>query len=157
MVRFTHEYDRDVVVFLIGMRVNRWRAVRTWWPVFTAMPRMLKELSTDPDSGLLGYRLTVGAGGPLLVQYWRSVEHLLRYAHDPSAEHRPAWKAFNAGARASGGAVGFWHETYAVPAGSHESVYVSMPVSGLAKATSAVPVTQARDTARQRLGGAVAP
>lgn len=156
MTRFTHHHDGDVVVFLIGMRVNRWRAVRAWWPVFRAMPRMLEELSTDANSGLLGYRLTVGAGGPFVVQYWRSVEHLLRYAHDPSAEHRPAWKAFNAGARTSGGAVGIWHETYAVPAGGHESVYVAVPVSGLAEATAAVPVTSGRDSAGQRPEPAVA-
>ena len=156
MNRSTHHHDGDLVVFLIGMRVGRWWAVRAWWPVFTAMPRMLRELSTDHDSGLLGYRLTLGAGGPLVVQYWRSLDDLLRYAHDPDALHRPAWKAFNAGARRAGGVVGIWHETYVVRAGAHESVYVDMPVSGLAKATASVPVTTARDTARDRLASGVA-
>jgi hypothetical protein len=63
--RMTHDYDGDLVVFLIGMRINKpWRP-DLWLPVFNAMPKMLAELSRDPDSGLLGYRLAVGAGGPL--------------------------------------------------------------------------------------------
>jgi hypothetical protein len=33
-----------------------------------------------------------------------------------------------------GGAVGLWHETYHVRAGEHESVYVNLPVFGLAAA-----------------------
>ncbi|CAM5694173.1 hypothetical protein SANTM175S_00904 [Streptomyces antimycoticus] len=36
------------------------------------------------------------------------------------------------------GKVGFWHETYAVPAGAHEAVYVNMPAFGLGKATKMV-------------------
>ncbi|HET8989161.1 MAG TPA: DUF4188 domain-containing protein, partial [Humibacillus sp.] len=31
-------------------------------------------------------------------------------------------------------AVGIWHETFAVPAGGHESLYVAMPPTGLGKA-----------------------
>ncbi|MDP9435824.1 MAG: DUF4188 domain-containing protein [Actinomycetota bacterium] len=39
----------DVVVLLIGMRVNRWRDVRAWLPVAAAMPLMLRELErADP-------------------------------------------------------------------------------------------------------------
>ena len=66
--RMTHDYDGDLVVFLIGMRINKpWRP-DLWLPVFFAMPAMLAELSKDKNSGLLGYRLTFGAGGPLVVQ-----------------------------------------------------------------------------------------
>ena len=42
--RFRADFPEGTVVSLIGMRVNRWRSVRAWFPVFTAMPRMLKEL-----------------------------------------------------------------------------------------------------------------
>ena len=59
--RMTHDHDGDLVVFLIGMRINKpWRP-DLWLPVFNAMPAMLAELSKDRDSGLLGYRLTFGA------------------------------------------------------------------------------------------------
>lgn len=148
--RITHDYDGDLVVFLIGMRINRpWRP-DLWLPVFSAMPGMLAELLKDKESGLLGYRLTFGAGGPLLVQYWNSHEKLYRYASDRNAAHRPAWAAFNRRARKAPGAVGIWHETYVV--GRAESIYVGMPVAGLAAATSAVPVARRGETARERLG-----
>jgi Monooxygenase af470-like len=148
--RMTHDFDGDLVVFLIGMRINRpWR-IDLWLPVFSAMPRMLAELMKDKESGMLGYRLAYGAGGPLLVQYWNSHEKLYRYASDRTAAHRPAWAAFNRRARKAPGAVGIWHETYVVERA--ESIYVGMPVAGLAAATSAVPVTRRGETAVERLG-----
>ena len=148
--RRTHDYDGDLVVFLIGMGINKpWRP-DLWLPVFLAMPAMLAELSKDKDSGLLGYRLTFGAGGPLLVQYWNSHEKLYRYASDRNAAHRPAWAAFNRRARNAPGAVGVWHETYLVERA--ESVYSGMPVTGLAAATSSVPVARRGQTAVERLG-----
>ena len=152
--RWTHEHADGVVVFMIGMRVNRpWRP-DLWLPVFAAMPPMLSELYRDPSSGFLGHRTLFGAGGPTLVQYWRDVESVYRYASDPAAKHRPAWSSFNRQARTSHGAVGIWHETYVVPRGHHETVYVDMPPTGLAKATGAVQVTGHSDSARQRLRAA---
>ncbi|MFE7628889.1 DUF4188 domain-containing protein [Kocuria sp. NPDC057446] len=150
--RVTHAYTGDeLVVFLIGMRINRpWR-VRQWWPSFSAMPPMLKELTTDPDSGLLGYRMTFGAGGPTVIQYWSSTQKLYAYASDPHAEHRPAWAKFNRLARKAPGTVGIWHETFVVARA--ESIYVGMPTAGLAKATSTVPVTARSDRAADRLTG----
>lgn len=149
--RFTDGHPDGVVVFLIGLRINRWWSLRHWWPAFVAMPRMLRELDATPGSGLLGYRLLLGAGGPTVVQYWRDLDALLAYATDVDREHRPAWRAFNERARRSAGAAGIWHETYAVPAGGHESMYVDMPVSGLAAATRHVPVAARGDRARDRL------
>ncbi|KAA6213770.1 DUF4188 domain-containing protein [Streptomyces albofaciens JCM 4342] len=133
--RVRADADGEVVVFLIGMRVNRWRSVRSWLPVFLAMPRMLKELARDPDAGLLGYRLL--SGGPrffTVVQYWESREKLYAYASAPDRQHRPAWAAFNRRARSGKGGVGIWHETYAVPAGAHDALYDSMPPTGLGAA-----------------------
>ena len=149
--RMTHAHSGPLVVFLIGMRINRpWRP-DLWLPAFMAMPRMLAELASDPASGLLGYRLTIGAGGPLLVQYWKDTETLYEYASRPDAQHRPAWAAFNRRARKVPGAVGIWHETY--PVDRAESMYVGMPVAGLAKATAAIPVPDG-SRARDRLGSA---
>src|SRR4051812_37513999 len=136
----THDYDGELVVFLIGMRVNKpWRP-DLWLPVFNAMPRMLAELSRDPESGFLGYRIALEARGPLLVQYWSSVEKLDAYASDAGASHRPAWTRFNQRARRAPGSVGIWHETYLVDRA--ETIYSGMPPSGLAKATRVVPVAR---------------
>jgi hypothetical protein len=148
--------SRDgVTVFLIGIRINSLFAVRSWWPTLMAMPRMLKELSLDGESGLLGYRLLLG--GPRLlyvVQYWESADRLLAYASAPDGEHRPAWADFNRRVRQGRGKVGFWHETYVVPAGSYESVYVNMPAFGLGAATGAEPVGLRGERAVDRLRAA---
>jgi hypothetical protein len=150
--RWTHDHDGDLVVFLIGARINKPLAVRRWWPVVSAMPRMLRELQEAPDLGLLAVTSTMQGRGSLMVQYWRDLESLLAYAHDPAHAHRPAWRDFNKGARQAGDAVGIWHETFVVPPGGHESVYVNMPLQGLPRAAGAVEVTAARTTARARLG-----
>lgn len=153
--RMTAAARGEVTVFIIGIRINRFTAVRSWWPLFTAMPRMLRELSRDPESGLLGYRQLFG--GPrvvYLVQYWSSHEKLLAYASARDQEHRPAWAAFNRRTRAGRDNVGFWHETYVVPEGSYESVYVNMPAFGLGQATGVIPVGRRGENAAERLRGA---
>ena len=126
----------EVVVFLIGMRVNRWRRVRSWWPVFTAMPRMVKELSGS-DRGLLGAHTYWSGRVFLVVQYWRSAAELGAYARDASLSHAPAWGAFNKDT-AAGGDVGIFHETDLVPAAAVESLYGNMPEFGLAAAVGSV-------------------
>ena len=147
--RMTHDYDGELVVFLIGMRVNRLWRPDLWWPVFSAMPAMLAELMTDRESGLMGYRLTFGRGGPLLVQYWNSHKKLYAYASNPTAAHRPAWTRFNRRIRTAPGAVGIWHETYVVDRA--ETIYSGMPPAGLAAATAAIPVARRGDRALERL------
>jgi len=149
--RWTHAHTGELTVFLIGMRVNRFWRPDAWWPAFTAMLPMLAELSADSESGLLGYRLLIGWRGPTIVQYWRSPEHIYRYASEAEAKHRPAWSAFNRRTRKVPGAVGVWHETYRV-AGA-ESVYVDLPPMGLAAATASRPVTGRLNSAADRLAG----
>ena len=92
--RMTAQVDGEFVVFLIGMRINRLWKVHKWLPVVMAMPRMLRELEADPDSGLLGFQSWFGNPN-VFVQYWRSFEHLERYAKDAAHAHRPAWAMFN--------------------------------------------------------------
>ena len=143
--------DGDFVVFLIGMRINRpWRPHK-WLPVLTAMRPMIRELARDPESGFLGATQGFLAGGPALVQYWRSFEDLDRYARDREARHLPAWRAFNQRVRASGD-VGIWHETYRVRAGEYEAIYGNMPRVGLAAVGDHRPIGTASATAARRIG-----
>lgn len=147
--RMTHQHNGELVVFLIGMRVNKpWR-LDAWLPSFMAMPRMLKELAQDPESGFLGHNLTFGKDGPTVVQYWNSVDKLYAYASRQDAEHRPAWARFNRLARKAAGAVGIWHETYRVDRA--ETLYVAMPEFGLAKASQRIAVTSRLDRAKDRI------
>ena len=148
--RVSAELPGEFVVFLIGMRINNPLLVHKWLPVASAMPRMIRELSHQPELGLL-HAESWFARTIIMVQYWRSMEQLLAYATDREAEHLPAWKAFNRSV-GTNGAVGIWHETYGVSPGRSESVYVNMPPFGLGKAGSLVPASGRRTSARGRLG-----
>ena len=74
--RMTATLDGEFVVFMIGMRFNKLWAIHQWLPVLGAMPRMLKELYSDNKLGLLHHEMWFGRT-IILVQYWRSKEHLL--------------------------------------------------------------------------------
>lgn len=58
------------MVFLIGMRINRLRKVRSWWGAFVGMPRMLAELAKHPEDGLLHARTFWSGRTFMVVQYW---------------------------------------------------------------------------------------
>jgi hypothetical protein len=148
--RQTAAYDGDLVVFLIGMRVNKLRALRRWLPVARAMGPMLRELSADRDSGLLGFRTFPGLRSVTMVQYWESVEKLQAFANDAQRTHRPAWVEFYKQSY-QGSAVGIWHETYVVPAGHTETIYGNMPLLGLGKVAGVIPVSRRGTTAAERL------
>lgn len=148
--RMTAELDGEFVVFLIGMRVNKPWKPHKWWPVARAMAPMLRILSRSKELGLLGYSTWIGPTGPLLVQYWRSFEHLERFARDSELPHHPAWRAYNR-LVGQGGDVGVWHETYRVGPGRYEAVYANMPAWGLATAGQHVPVARRGDSSRERM------
>lgn len=149
--RVTASIDGDIVVFLIGMRINRLWKIHKWLPVALAMPRMVRELYADPSSGFLGAHAWFGIT-TVMLQYWRSFDHLERYAKDRSQQHLPAWAAFNR-AVGSSGDVGIWHETYRIRPGEYECIYNNMPAFGLAKATRVVPASGYRDSAAGRMQG----
>jgi len=143
----TAEVDGDFVVFLIGMRINKPWKIHKWLPVFLAMPRMINELKKQPESGFLGHTM----GPKVIVQYWRSFDHLEKYARTQDAQHWPAWVDFNKRVGGSRGDVGIWHETYQVRAGEYEAVYSGMPPFGLGLVGRLVPASGARESARGRM------
>jgi len=144
--RMSATIDGDFVVFLIGMRVNKPWKPHKWLPVFLAMPKMLRELESKPreETGFLGYTF----GLKVMVQYWRSFEHLERYARSRDGQHWPAWVDFNTRIGGSRGDVGIWHETYLVGPEQYETVYSGMPAFGLGKVSRLIPASEA---ARERL------
>ena len=146
--RMTVEIEGEFVLYLIGMRINRFWKIHKWFPVFIAMPRMLNELASDPNSGLLGYRLLNLFS---VVQYWRSLDHLIAYARQKDSAHLPAWRAFNKAFAKDSDDVGIWHETYRIQPGCYEVVYRNMPAFGLGAAFDLVPVGSHRDNAYDRI------
>ena len=153
--RMCAEVEGDFVVFLIGMRVNKPWKVWSWWPVAQAMPKMLIELAKNPELGLLHARSHFGFPGVMVVQYWKSFEHLEAYAKARDKAHLPAWQAFNK-AVASNGDVGIWHETYVIEPGKYENIYNNMPPYGLGAVGTIVDAVGGRQAARQRVKGKVA-
>jgi hypothetical protein len=145
--RMAAQIEGDFVVFLIGMRINRPWKLHKWLPVFLAMPKMLKELERRPESGFLGAVF----GLKVIVQYWRSFEHLETYARSRDGLHWPEWVAFNKRMANTRADVGIWHETYLVRAHEYEAIYSGMPPFGLGKVGTLVPATGQRDTARGRV------
>ena len=160
----THAHEGDLVVFHIGMTIRKPHRPDLWGPVFFAMPAMLAELEKNraahergeaQDLGFLGAHTLIGASGPWVVQYWKSTEQLYTYAAMPDRAHLPAWRRFHQTARKHPGAVGIWHETYAVPAEGIETLYGNGGIVGLGKATGTVPVRRRGRAARERLGSSL--
>jgi Monooxygenase af470-like len=148
--RWTAEIEGDFVVFLIGARFNRKTKLITSLKDLSstrgpAMKKMLDYLVAHPEKGLLGYEQF----GMLTVQYWRSFDHLERFAKNAEDPHlepwRTYWKRVGKDDR-----TGIWHETYLVRNGQFEAVYGNMPTIGLAKAGAVVPIADSVQ-ARQRL------
>ena len=145
--RMSVEMEGGFVVFLIGMKINKLWKVHKWLPAALAMPRMIKELQSRPDTGFLGHQ----AMGLVMVQYWRSFEQLEAYARARDKAHWSAWTDFNRRMAKSRGDVGIWHETYVIQPGHYEAIYSGMPPYGLGKVGKLIPATGNREEARSRM------
>ncbi|MCC5478465.1 DUF4188 domain-containing protein [Streptomyces sp. NPDC059680] len=151
--RTTADAEGEVVVLLIGMRINRFWAVHLWLPVMLGMFRMLRELEKDPARGLRAkVLLTASPRTYYVVQYWESKDKLYAYATAPDAFHHRAWAALNRKERSGRlrGQVGIWHEAYVVPEGSYEAIYGDMPAFGLAAAHGQIPLEKRGRYAKDR-------
>lgn len=152
--RFTAKSSEPFVVFLIGMRINKFFAFNKWLPTAMAMTPMLRTLYKHPEKGFLGGETFLYWRGVGLIQYWRSFEDLERFARSREEPHLSAWQRFNRVVGADG-SVGIWHETYLINPGNYEAIYGNMPIFGLAAATKHVPVSGGKETARTRVTNGV--
>ena len=110
------------------------------------MPKMLKELEAHPASGFLGHN----GLSRVIVQYWRSFEHLEAYARSKEMSHWPAWVDFNRKVGNSRGDVGIC-ETQRIQPGHYEAIYSGMPPYGLGKVGKLIPASGNRDSAKSRM------
>ncbi len=149
--RYTAKMDQPFVVFLIGMRINKWWRFDAWLPVANAMNPMIRTLVEHPQKGFLHAESFWNFSGPCIIQYWRSFEDLENFARNPSDPHLGPWKRFNQLVGADG-SVGIWHETYLVEPNMFEVFYGNMPRFGLGAAMEHTEATGRRETARLRLG-----
>lgn len=135
--RYTAQYNEDFVVFMIGFRTNgAFKVTGDFKTAGDYMDSILKELNDKPELGCLSSEMYVGGGDgsdTLLVQYWKSADHLQRFAHNLTNTHFPSWKWLMELGRQTDD-VGFWHETFMVRKGEYESIYVNLPRIHLASA-----------------------
>lgn len=145
----TAKMEGDFVVFLIGMRINKWWKIHKWLPTAQAMPRMIKELSQKKELGFLGMESYFGRT-IFMVQYWESYEKLEHYARAKNHEHFPAWMEFRKRI-GDNGDVGIWHETYRISKGNYECIYGNMPEFGLGKVSGVKPIGKNLESASERM------
>jgi hypothetical protein len=134
----------DLVVILLGMRVNVLTGIRT---LLGFGPEIARAVGERPDGLLLHENFIFSLFPPHLGmrQYWRDFESLEQWAR--SKPHRIWWKRF---LKDSGG-TGFWHEAYFMHGGM-EAVYVDMPVQmGLGRFAPVCPARGPMFGARERL------
>jgi hypothetical protein len=151
--RVCAEIEGPFVLFLIGARINRPWKLNVVLPFLATMPRMLKELTAQPELGLLHVRSQFSGASAFLLQYWRSFEHLEAYARAPDHAHLPAWQWFNT-QLGSNGDIGIWHETYLIQPDCYESVYNNRPPYGLGAAGTLVDAVGVRQSAHARMKAA---
>ena len=145
--RMMAEIDGDFVVFLIGASPSKLHLVRSLMDLGGrhGMRHMLDYLVAHPEKGLLGYQM----GLPVIVQYWRSFEHLEAFARDADDPHLAVWRNYWRRVGKSD-RTGIWHETYLVRAGEYEAIYGNMRPFGLGKAGRLVPLSES-SSARRRI------
>jgi hypothetical protein len=135
----------DLVVIYLGMRLNAWRGLKTF---FGLGPQIERSWKAKPD-GLLLHENLIFSLVPLhggMRQYWRDFESLERWAR--SEPHRIWWQNF---LRDSGG-TGFWHETYFMRGGM-ETIYDDMTAPiGMLKFAPTKPARGPMFSARTRAG-----
>lgn len=147
--RWTAQSEEEFVVFLIGMRINRWWMVHRWLPLIWAMSGMIRELTLNPELGFVGGKTWFGRT-IMLVQYWRSFDQLEAYAHARGLRHLPAWTEFNRRI-ANNETVGVFHESYRVAPGQFENVFVNMPPTLLGRCATLVEARGKLARARGRM------
>jgi hypothetical protein len=143
---FTAKTENGFVVFIIGVRLNKIFAFFKWLSVIKAMVPMIKELYQNPELGFIQEQTVIGWRTVTTIQYWRSYEQLEAYTYGKT--HSKAMKKFHQKIGKSG-AIGLYHETYKIE--KDESLYINMPIYGLAKAFEHVPITKELNTARKRM------
>lgn len=150
--RWAAHSDEPFVVFVIGMRINKFFSLRKWTHGAYSFVRMHQDLLKHPEKGFLGGQQIVYGRGIGMIQYWRSFEDLEKYARSQLDRHIPAWRKYNQTV-GNDGKFGIWHESYLVEPGRFEAIYDNMPAFGLGTVLQHGPALGRRETARRRLGG----
>jgi hypothetical protein len=114
--------------------------------ISTFFKRMVKDLDDHSEKyGFLGANTYIGserstANEIMILAYFRTYEGLHTWAHTAGGVHREAWSYWNTKVMANGKTedgrmFSIMHETYQIPAGMWENIYVNYHPSGLGATT----------------------
>lgn len=148
--RYTARSEQPLVLFAIGMRINRAFAIHRWLLPTINTIRLWRHMQWQRPDGYLGGYLYVYWRGVGMTQYWRDFESLIAFSHDKTQPHVAAWQQL-AKLTQKDQSFGYWHETYTVAPGTSEAIYGSMPRFGLAAATDHAPIGRNTESAQARL------
>ena len=149
--KYTSKPEDSFVIFIFGMRINKFLYLWLWIPFFIRLFRMVRRLRQYRESGMMNANLFFSGQGLGVMQYWESFDKLEFFAKDNNDLHIPSNIKYKKSIGKSG-KIGIWHETYLVEHDKFETMYFNMPKWGLAKATNhhiEIPIVQ--EQARQRL------
>lgn len=145
--------NQDIVVFLIGTRSNHPLGILapgmlTSTKYFQGLTATLEEHAED--FGFLGMTSWLNSNQRsskseiLEVAYFRTIEGLHAFAH--STHHRAAWNWWNKSTKKYPH-LSIFHETYHVPKGHYESIFINSHASGITSITNKV---QDKETGEER-------
>jgi hypothetical protein len=149
----TKPSQNPIVVIKLAARSNH--PLGTFHPymrtISSFFKRMVKNLDDySEEYGFLGASIYIGneratANEIMILAYFRTYEGLHAFAHAPGGVHREAWSYWNTQVMAKGKTeesrmFSIMHETYQIPAGMWENIYVNYHPSGLGATTYKVDV-----------------
>ncbi|KAK1495182.1 hypothetical protein CTAM01_08637 [Colletotrichum tamarilloi] len=123
--------SQSLVVFHLGVRFNH--PMGLLCPGGREIGQYFREMNKDlaqraSEYGLYHVSNWLGADGPrnnslLNIYYFRDVEGLNKFAHDPI--HRKGWDWYN-GIKQQYNHIGIYHESFVTNAGQYETIYGNM-------------------------------
>ncbi|KAF8530568.1 hypothetical protein BU17DRAFT_79398 [Hysterangium stoloniferum] len=125
--------------------------------VINAMIDELRAAPPEHDVGFLNSEYYTHGAQPsgnsnMMCIYWKSYEHIHRFAHKVNGDHYPAWQKYMTLQRERsklGSQIGIWHEIFDVS--NAEGIYWHMPRMGLGDLWDAVPTADGRVVYRNSL------
>ena len=149
--RMMADVEGEFLVFVVELRIHQWWRFRKWYPIVTAMSRMLTELIEKPEFGLLNFEYWFAFRRQLFLMYWRSYEQMHDWVLNKDAAHIAGWKQLNQLMKDHPNVLGFWHESYVVQPYQYEAFYRNVPTVGLGHAGTLVPLKGRATTSAARL------
>lgn len=140
----TSPSQSPIVVIKLAARSNH--PLGTFHPhlrvISTFFKRMINDLDDHSEKyGFLGANTYIGAERKtaneiMILAYFRTYEGLHAWTHVPGGVHREAWSYWNTNVMAKAKLeesrmFSIMHETYQIPAGMWESIYINYHPSGL--------------------------